>query len=161
MKTLKSKNILIALDYDKTALIVAQAGFALSIAMEAKVTLLHVMSDPVFYSSARYATIKCLNEIAEIDPLHFKKDERLKVVSQHFLDTMKNYLGDSSIQTLLVEGDFAETILTKTKDLNIDIVVMGSHSHRWIEALILGSATAKVIQKTSVPVYIVPTEKHD
>jgi len=161
MKTQKIKKVLIALDYDKTALKVAETGYAMAKAVEAEVTLLHVMSDPVYYASTEYAPITGLTDSMGVDPLLFDADDRLKKVSQHFLEKIKSHLGDKSIQTDLEEGDFADTILMKAKSLGIDILVMGSHSHRWLEDLVLGSVTAKVIRHTVIPVFIVPTKKHD
>lgn len=160
MKTGRKK-VLIALDYDKTALKVAETGYAMAKAVDAEVTLLHVMSDPVYYASTEYAPITGLTDSMGVDPLQFEDDDRLKKVSQHFLEKIKNHLGDKSILTDLEEGDFADTILMKAKGLDIDILVMGSHSHRWLEDMILGSVTAKVIRHTSIPVFIVPTKKRD
>jgi len=153
--------ILIALDYDKTALKVAETGFAMAKAMDAEVTLLHVMSDPVYYASTEYSPIMGLTDSLGVDPLQFDSDDRLKKVSQHFLEKIKRHLGDESIITLLEEGDFADTILMKAKGLGTNILVMGSHSHRWLEDLVLGSVTTKVMRHTSIPMYIVPTKKRD
>ena len=50
MKPKGLKKILIALDYDPTAKKVAEAGYTLAVAMNAEVTLLHVISDPVYYA---------------------------------------------------------------------------------------------------------------
>ena len=161
MKTDKKKKILIALDYDKTAIKVAEAGYALAKAMDAEVTLLHIMSDVVYYASTEYAPISGLTDSLGVDPLKFESDDRLKKISQHFLDKIKHQLGDPSIVTHLEEGDFADTILMKAKGSGTDILVMGSHSHRWLEDLVLGSVTAKVVRHTSIPVYIVPTKKRD
>jgi nucleotide-binding universal stress UspA family protein len=49
----------------------------------------------------------------------------------------------------------------KAKSLGTDILVMGSHSHRWLENIIMGSVTAKVLRLTSIPLFIVPTKNHD
>jgi len=51
MKTIKMKNLLIALDYDPTAQKVAEIGFSLAKTMNAKVTLLHVMADLIYHSN--------------------------------------------------------------------------------------------------------------
>lgn len=161
MKTDIRKKVLIALDYDKTAVKVAEAGYALAKDMDAKVTLLHVMSDPVYYASTEYVPITGLTDSMGVDPLQFESDDRLKKVSQHFLEKIKHHLGDKSIVTVLEEGDFADTILMKSKGLGTNILVMGSHSHSWLEDLVLGSVTSKVILHTSIPVYIVPTKKRD
>ena len=48
------KKVLIALDYDPTAKKVAEVGFEFAKAMGAEVVLLHVISDPVYYSSTDY-----------------------------------------------------------------------------------------------------------
>ncbi len=161
MKTQKIKKVLIALDYDKTALKVAETGYAMAKAMNAEATLLHVMSDPVYYSSVENSPISGLKDTLGVDPLAFDPDKMQKEVSQHFLEKIKSHLDDISIQTVLEEGDVAETILTKAKGLGIDVMVMGSHSHRWLEDLVLGSISAKVIRNTSIPVLIVPTKKHN
>jgi nucleotide-binding universal stress UspA family protein len=161
MKTQKIKKVLIALDYDKTALKVAETGYAMAKALESEVTLLHIMSDPVYYASTEYAPIAGLTDSMGVDPLQFDDNDRLKKVSQHFLEKIKLHLGDKTICTVLEEGDFADTILMKAKGLDIDILVMGSHSHRWLEDLVLGSVTTKVVRLTTIPVFIVPTKKRD
>jgi len=49
MKTIKMKKVLIALDYNPTAQKVAEVGFSMAKSMNAEITLLHVITDPVFY----------------------------------------------------------------------------------------------------------------
>ena len=49
--------VLIALDYNPTAQKVAELGFSMAKAMNAEVILLHVITDPQFYSSAGYSPI--------------------------------------------------------------------------------------------------------
>ena len=55
MKPKKTIKVLIALDYDPTAQKVAEKGFSLAKAMGSEVILMHVMSDPVDYSSMEYS----------------------------------------------------------------------------------------------------------
>ena len=69
-------------------------------------------------------------------------------------------MGDNTIQTLVKEGDLAETILKTAKILHVDFMVMGTHSHKWLEEILLGSVTEKVLHHTTIPLYIVPTKKH-
>lgn len=161
MKTTKRPKVLIALDYDPTAQKVANEGYALAKSMNAEVTLLHVMSNPVYFSSVQNAPITGMTDSLGVDPLVFDADNRLKEVSQHFLDTIKHHFRDNSIETVLGEGDFADTILMKAKGIGADILVMGSHSHRWLENIVLGSVTAKVLRLTSIPLFVVPTKKRD
>lgn len=161
MKTKQLKKVLIALDYDKSAQKVAEAGYVMAKAMNAEVVLLHVISDPVYYASVEYSPIMGLTDSLGVDPLKFEGIERLKEVSQHFLDDTKNHLGDATIQTMLREGDFADSILAVAKELHADILVMGSHSRKWLENIVMGSVTEKVLRQTSIPLFIVPTKKRD
>jgi len=129
--------------------------------MNAKVVLLHVISDPQFYSSTEYSPIMGFTGYGVVGPLQLESVDGLKRASQYFLDRSKHHLGDKTIKTLIKEGDFAEAILEAAKDLKIDIIVVGSHSHRWLEKILMGSVTEKVLHHTSIPLLIVPTKKQD
>ena len=154
------KKILIALDYNPTAQKVAESGYQLAKNMGAEVHLLHVITDPIYYSSPEYSPIVGFTNYPEIGSLQLESVDGLKKASQHFLDEIKRHLGDLSIDTLVREGDFAETILHTAKTIHADIIVMGSHSRKWLENILLGSVTKEVLQHTTIPMFIVPTKKH-
>lgn len=159
MKMLKMNKVLIALDYDPTAQKVAEAGFSLATAMKAEVTLLHIISDPVYYSTTSYSPIMGLMGEMEAMPLQMENMEGLKDVTIHFLDKFKKHLGDETIQTIVEEGDFASTILKTAKSTHADVIVMGSHSKKWLENIVMGSVTGDVLRQTTIPLFIVPTKK--
>ena len=96
----------------------------------------------------------------DVEPFQLDSVDGLKKASQHFLDKSKQHLGDKTIQTQVKEGDFAESILKTAKDLQVDIIVMGSHSRKWLEKIVMGSVTEKVLNHTSIPLFIIPTKKH-
>lgn len=149
METSKIKKVLIALDYDETSQKVAEVGSSIAKAMTAEIILLHVISEqPVYYSAYTY--------MVEYQ-VEFVED--LKISIQKFLDKAKKHLGDESIQTILKEGEIAETILKTAKELNVDVIVMGSHSRKWLDDIIMGSAAKDVLKKTTIPLFIVPTKK--
>jgi nucleotide-binding universal stress UspA family protein len=149
MKTTRLKRVLIALDYDPTALKIAESGFSIAKTMGAEVILLHVIKDLVQYS------LSYLN----MGPLQLDSAEGLKTASQLFLDKTKLHLGDETIQTVVKEGDFAETILSTAKEFNADSIVIGSHSRRWLDDILMGSITAKVLSQTTIPLFIIPTRQ--
>lgn len=155
------KKILIALDYDPTAQKIAEGGFALAKSMGAEVTLLHVISDPVYYSSTDYSPIMGFTGYLNSDPLQINTTEMLKTASLNFLDKTKKHLGDQTIQTMVAEGDFADSILKTAKNIHADIIVMGSHSRKWLENIVMGSATEEVLHDTTIPLYIIPTKKRN
>lgn len=153
------KKVLIALDYNPTAQKVAEEGFSMAKAMNAEVTLLHVISDPVYYSSAGYSPIMGFEGFMEMGPVQLISVDSLKKAALHFLDKSRNHLGDKTIQTLVAEGDFAETILETAKARHADVIVMGSHSRKWLENIVMGSVSEKVLHLTSIPLYIIPTKQ--
>lgn len=154
------KKILIALDYDPTAQKVAEAGFSLAKAMGANVVLIHVVADIMYYSSMAYSPIMGFGGYTGVDYLQPNILNDLKKTSQDFLDKSKRHLGDASVQTEVREGDVADSILAAAKDLKANVIVIGSHSQRWLESIVMGSVAEAVLNHTSIPLYIVPTKKH-
>ena len=155
-----NKKVLIALDYDPTARKVAETGFSLAKAMGAEVVLLHVISDPIYYTSTEYDPIMGFTGYLETGPQQLDSVDGLIKASQHYLEKSKQHLGDKSIKTLVKEGDFSESILETAKEINADLIVMGSHSRKWLDNILMGSVTEKVLHHTSIPLFIVPTRKH-
>jgi len=149
MKTIKMNKVLIALDYDPTAKKVAKSGYSIASAMGAEVFLLHVIEDLTVYS------LSYLN----MGPLQLDSVVELKEASQQFLDKTKLFLGDLTIQTVVKEGNFADSIIQTAKELDVDIIVMGSLSKKWLENIVLGSVSQKVMLQTTIPMFIVPTKK--
>jgi nucleotide-binding universal stress UspA family protein len=161
MKINKMKKVLIAVDYDPTAQKVAETGFSMAKAMNAEVILLHVISDPVYYSSTEYSPIMGFTGFTFLNSMPLESVDWLKKASQEFLNTSKRHLGDDTIKTVVKEGDYAESILTAAKELHADIIVMGSHGRKWLEKIVMGSVTEKVLNNTSIPLFIIPTKKHN
>lgn len=146
MEPNKIKKVLIAIDYDKSAEIVAEAGYTLAKAMNAETILLHVMHErPTYYT-----------ESPSIYELHIGYIEDLKETTQNFLNEIKRHLGNESIRMVLEEGEIAQTILDTAKGINADIIVIGSHSRKWLENIILGNDAKSVLKKTTIPLFIVP-----
>jgi nucleotide-binding universal stress UspA family protein len=160
-KTNSMKKVLIALDYNPTAQKVAEVGFSMAKSMNAEVILLHVITDPVFYSTAGYSPIMGFNGYMDMGPVQLDSVDGLKNASLQYLDKSREHLGDKSIQTIVKEGDFAEAILEAAKELKADVIVIGSHSQKWLENIVMGSVTEKVLHHTSIPLLIVPTKKND
>jgi nucleotide-binding universal stress UspA family protein len=159
MKTTEIKKVLIGLDYDPTAEKVAEEGHSIAKAMGAEVTLLHVISDPINYTSPGHVTIMGFAGYMGTDALQTDTVDALKKASLSFLELSKKHLGDKTIQTLVEEGDCADTILKIAKSTHTDIIVLGSHSHKWLENIVMGSVTEKVLHHTSIPLFIIPTKQ--
>lgn len=154
------KKVLIALDYNPTAQKVAETGYSLAKSLSAEVILLHVINNPTFYATADFSPIMGYNGYVDVSPTMLESADGLKNASLQYLDKTKQHLGDPAIQTLVNEGDIAETILNTAKDLHADVIVMGSHSQKWLENILMGSVTEQVLNESAVPLFIIPTKKN-
>jgi nucleotide-binding universal stress UspA family protein len=152
------KKILIALDYDPAAEKIAEKGYELAKSMNAEIILLHVISEPLYYTSANYSPIMGYEGFNNLDMVQLTNVDELKKAAQNFLNMSKQHLGDDSIQTIVVEGEFEESIVGTAKEMNADIIVMGSHGRRGLDKLLLGSVTEQVLHKTDIPLFIIPTK---
>jgi len=126
--------------------------------MNAEITLLHVISDPVYYSSEEYSPIMGFNGFMETGQLQLNSIDSLEKASLHYLDKSRLHLGDKDIKTILKHGDIAVSILKTAKDLHSDIIVMGSHSRRRLDEILMGSVTEKVLHHSDIPLFIIPTK---
>lgn len=155
------KKVLIALDYDPTSQKVAEIGYATAKEMNAEVILLHVITDPEHYTSSEYSAIMGMQGYMDTSQIQTDSAEGLFNASMHFLNKIKINLNDETINTMVREGDVAETILAAAKDRFADIIAIGSHSQKWLENVLLGSITEKVIRHTPIPLLIVPIKSED
>ena len=149
------KKVLIAIDYDPSATKVAEAGYAMAMAMGASMILLHVIAEPSYYSAMEFSPIMGFTGFA--DP-HIPEivETALKKEALRFLGQSKEHLGDGPMETMVAEGAFAETILKVVNEQAADIIVMGTHSRRGLGKLLMGSVTEKVLHHSPVPLFIIP-----
>lgn len=155
------KKVLIAVDYDPTARKVVELGFSLAKSMGAEVILLHVVTDPVYYSSIEYSPIVGYTGYETLDPLPANTVGEIQKAAQFFLEKFKQQLNDDTIQIVIGEGDFAQSIIDSAKSLHADIIVMGSHSHSWLSDILMGSVTTEVMHNAAIPLFVIPTKKGD
>lgn len=59
-------------------------------------------------------------------------------------------------RALLIQGYPAEKIVEEAGRLGADLIVMGSHGHKMLKRLVVGSVTDGVLRKAACPVLIVP-----
>ncbi len=156
-KSMIMSKVLIALDYDPTAQKVAEIGYALARSMNAEITLLHVVADAIYYTSRDYSPIMGFTGFMDMGELPYINIDALKQAATRFLSETKNHLGDPSIKTRVGEGDDATAILEAGAEINADLIIMGSHSQRWLEKILIGSVTEEVLEKTDIPLFIIPT----
>ena len=120
---------------------------------------MHVIKDSAHYVTPGFSPIMGYNGYVDVSPTVLDSADGLKNASLQYLDKTRQHLGDKTIQMLVKEGDFAETILETAKELHSDIIVIGSHSQKWLENILMGSVTEKVLHQSTIPLFIIPTKK--
>ena len=151
--------ILIALDNNAGAQKIAETGYELAEALHAHSILLHVTSHATYYSFLNYSPILGFDSFSNLDVVQTNTFEELKRTAEDNLDSMKWILGDETIQTIIKEGDFAEYILQTEKEMKADMIMMGTHSRKGLDKVLLGSVAENVLHHTTIPLFIIPVKR--
>lgn len=157
------KKILIALDYEPSAEMIAETGYTVATALNADIVLLHVVADPSYYSSLEYSPIMGYSGFLDsFNPLltdTVKND--IKTMAEEYLEKSKSHLGNANIKTRVAEGNFADTIVSVAEEEQADLVVMGSHNRRGLDKLLMENVAEKVIHLSKIPVLVIPIKNPD
>src|SRR6185312_6656513 len=150
------KKILIAIDYNPTAQKIAETGYSLAKSMNAEVTLLHVVADYTYYSSLDYSPILGFDSFSNLGMIQTNTVTELQTAAGDYLQKIKSFLGDDNIKTLIKDGDSGDAILDAAKEINADVIVMGSHSRHGLDKILMGSVAQKVLRNSTIPLFIIP-----
>ena len=141
------------MDYNPNSEKVVRMGYEMAQLMGAEVCLFHVLAD-VRYYGMQYEPFMGYEGYAF--PVDYNIQNEFVKVAQDYLDKTKAHLNGENITTHLAEGDTAKTVLEFAEQWNADLIVMGTHSHGTLEKLFLGTVASTVLERTKVPVYMVP-----
>ena len=155
------KKILIAIDYNPTAQDIAKKGYELAQSMNAEVILLHVVADYTYYSSLDYSPIMGFDSFSNLGVLQSNTVTELQNAAQDYLNKTKRFLGDDSIKTEVKDGDSGQAIINAAKEYEADVIVMGSHSRRGLEKILMGSVAEKVLRNSTLPLFIIPVVENE
>ncbi len=150
------KKICIALDYNPSAEKVAQTGYAYAKALGAETTLVHVISDAVYYAMD-YSPF--MGYESSFNEINFGVVEELKHGAENFLSASAEHLGSRDIKTAVLEGETSEAILDYCKEYNIDLLVIGTHSHSVLDNLLMGNSAVRIVRHSEIPLLVVPTKE--
>lgn len=141
------QHILVPVDGSPTSLVAVEHAIEFAKALNSKITLVQVLTlDP--YIAAEYLSSAQSNDL--IERARQSILENLKVAEQKFTDA------GITVDVQLLEGQVIQNELLKAvKNLNIDLVIMGSHGRTGFKKLLLGSVTQNVLSEVHVPVLVV------
>jgi nucleotide-binding universal stress UspA family protein len=89
-----------------------------------------------------------------VGELHEKVNNRIEKFCQDELDG-KEFPGGKPVADI-IEGSPATTIISLAEERNVDLIVMGAHTHSALNNLFIGSVADKVVNRTTIPVLLVP-----
>jgi len=144
------KHILFATDFSDCSEIACDYAVSMAKRDGAKLTLLHVISEPVDLRGFYVPHIT-------FDTLEKEIEEGAKKLMEAFCRTQ---MGDFEVyETAIISGIPCDEILTYTTENDIDLVIMGTHGRTGIDHVLFGSTAEKVVRKSSVPVLTVRGEE--
>jgi len=152
------KKVLIALDYEPSAEKIAETGNTIATALNADIVLLHVIAEPAYYSSMEYSPIMGFSGFMDTINVDMSESvtKNVNALALEFLNKSKEHLGNNNIETMVAEGNFAETIVESAEKAQADIIVMGSHTRRGLDKLLMENVAEKVVHLSKVPVLVIP-----
>jgi nucleotide-binding universal stress UspA family protein len=99
-------------------------------------------------------------EFAPVGPVSFeRKDEADRLRAEHrALQGLKTKLSDAGIDAtaLFIEGATVEKLLLEIDRLDIDLVIIGSHSPSFLRDFFSGSTMKEVVREAHCPVMVLP-----
>jgi len=150
------KKICIALDTSPSAEKVAELGYKYAKAIDAEVTLVHVINDASYYTM-NYDPI--MGYAGFLTSNTFEMIEGLRSESENFLNASVKHLKDDNIKTAVLDGDTSDAILEFANEWEADLIVMGTHSRSGLANLLMGSNAVDVVKHSKIPLLIVPTKE--
>ncbi|MDT0676968.1 universal stress protein [Autumnicola musiva] len=151
------KKVLIAVDYHPVAEQVTNKGYELAKTLGAKVCLIHAVTD-VGYYGMEYPSFMGYNGYNIATEMDLATE--MRNFAEDFMKSVVKHLNDPSVSYHLGDGETSAVVLDYAVEWNADLIVMGTHSHSTLEKLLVGTVASKVLEKTRIPVYMVPVKKH-
>ena len=141
------QNILVPVDGSETSFAAVAKAAELAKAFGSKITVVQVLTlDP--YIAAEYITANQTNDLIE----------RARASIVKTLEEAKQKFTEQGVEaeTKLLEGQvIAREITNAAKDLNADLIVIGSHGRTGLKKLSLGSVAQSILSEGTTPVLIV------
>ncbi|MES2981166.1 MAG: universal stress protein [Verrucomicrobiota bacterium] len=144
------KKIIAAIDFSNATSGVTSTATEMAKAFGAELHLLHVIEAEPTYTAYGLSP----SEFPVIHDFHVEARNR----AQKTLDEVAAKIAAKGITPTahLAEGSPLLELEAKTKEIGADFVILGSHGHSVIAALILGSVAEGMIRKALVPTLVIP-----
>lgn len=140
---LHTKKIIITTDFSETASLAIKHGAFLAQYTKGEIYLVHIITKHWEKFNVFTPSISLENVEKASDAVQLKLDELAN-------DIKKEY--GVAVTTIVNSGNPTSEIVKIAKEINADLIVMGTHGYSAWEDLTIGSNTLKVITKSPCPV---------
>ncbi|MFM2225385.1 MAG: hypothetical protein RJA07_1587 [Bacteroidota bacterium] len=144
------KKIICPIDFSKNAEAALQMALPIADANKAEVHLLHIIPQMYYYDWSMTGMYNLISD-EMIEQAKQETNAKMNVL----VHELKNKF--PSIQfnfTILTLANPADGILETTKEINADLIVMGSHGRKGWDRLLMGSVAESVMRHSDCPVLI-------
>jgi nucleotide-binding universal stress UspA family protein len=143
--------ILVPVDGSQTSNHGLAEAIKLATTLGSRLCLVHIVNEFIFdytYSTAQYSTvlIESMREMGKT------------VLADALAETKKHGVQAQAQMLETVGGRAAELIVSHAKQIDADIIIMGTHGRRGIRRLALGSDAEQVVRLAGIPVLLVRGE---
>lgn len=158
------RSILYATDLGLYAPYVLQHAMTLAKTCNADLHVVHAVAPMGLFAESVLQSYLSPEVLAQLHSSGF--DTVMASIEQRVLEGFRDELGETLIDSKMIKtvrvirGDPSQVILGESRNLGVDLVVVGSHSHGAGNDMPLGRTAARVLQLASVPVYLVPMLQH-
>jgi len=139
--------LLAAVDLSKASGYVIEAVHRVALATDAEVYVLHTIIPLPGIAGPEFNPVTEQQDLSEryLD----ERDELNELVTQ-LVDA------DVNASVLMAQGDPVKTILREAERLDAELIVVGSHGHGMMFDALVGSISAGILRKSTIPVLVVP-----
>ena len=144
------KNIIVAVDFSNATPGVTQIAVDLAKAFGANLELFHAIEPEPSYTAYGFTP-------DEFPAMYAFQEEARRRAAEKLEELLTKVRADVPNATSnMTEGSPLRTLLERVKESGADLVVLGSHGHGAIAALLIGSVAEGMVRKSTVPTLIVP-----
>lgn len=139
--------LLAAVDLSKASGYVTEAVHRVALATDAEVYVLHTIIPLPGIAGPEFSPV---TEHQELSERYLDERDQLNELVTQLVEA------DVNASALMAQGDPVKTILKQAERLDAELIVVGSHGHGMMFDALVGSISAGILRKSTIPVLVVP-----
>ena len=142
--------LLAAVDLSKASGYVIEAVHRVALATDAEVYILHTILPLPGIAGPEFNPV---TEHQELSDRYLDERDQLNELVTQLVEA------DVNASALMAQGEPVKTILREVERLDAELVVVGSHGHGMMFDALVGSISAGILRKSTIPVLVVPVRE--